>query len=111
LGDEPLLEHAIWSLFTCASAICPREKPLKVTLVSTRTHARLLVDVPDASVSFHDTESLFVPFGSIQYEDRSGIRAAMGLYLCKQIVQLHNGRLDVSDIGKAGVEFYMELPR
>jgi signal transduction histidine kinase len=111
LGDEPLLEHAIWSLFTCASAICPPEKPLGVILVSTETQARLLVDVPENSVSFHDTQSLFVPFGSVQYEDRSGIRAAMGLYLCKQIVQLHSGRLDVSDKGRAGIEFWMELPR
>lgn len=111
LGDEPLLEHAIWSLFTCASAICPPEKPLKVILVSTQAQARLLIDVSEASVSFRDTESLFVPFGSVQYEDRSGIRAAMGLYLCKQIVQLHSGRLDVLDKAGASIEFSMELPR
>jgi signal transduction histidine kinase len=110
LGDEPLLEHGIWSLFTCASAMSPREKPLKVILVSTQRQARLLVEVPDANLSFHDIQSLLVPFGSVQYEDRSGIRAAVGLYLCKQIVQLHNGRLDVSD-NKAGVQFCMELPR
>ena len=110
LGDEPLLEHGIWSLFACASAMSAREKPLKVKLVPTQTQARLLVEVP-ANLSFHDIESLFVPFGAVQYEDRSGIRAAMGLYLCKQIVQLHNGRLDVSDKGKAGVQFCMELPR
>ncbi len=111
LGDEPLLEHGIWNLFTCASAMSPREKPLKVILVSTQTQARLLVEVPDANLSFHDIESLFVPFGSVQYEDRSGIRTAVGLYLCKQIIQLHNGRLDVSDKGKAVVQFSMELPR
>jgi signal transduction histidine kinase len=111
LGGEPLLEHGIWSLFTCASAMSPSEKPLKVILVSTHTQARLLVQVPDANLSFHDIESLFVPFGSVQYEDSSGIRAAVGLYLCKQIVQLHNGRLGVSAKGVAGVQFCMELPR
>src|SRR5215475_9171332 len=110
LGDEPLLEHGIWNLLSCASAMSPGVKPLRVLLVSTPVRARLLVEVSDANLSFHDIESLFVPFGSIQYEDRSGIRAAMGLYLCKQIVQLHNGRLDVSDRGKAGVQFCMELP-
>ena len=111
LGDEPLLEHGIWSLLTCASAMSHSEKPLKVILVSTHTQARLLVQVPDANLSFHDIESLFVPFGSVQYEDRSGIRTAVGLYLCKQIVQLHNGRLGVSDKGIAGVQFCMGLPR
>jgi signal transduction histidine kinase len=111
LGDEPLLEHGIWSLFICASAMSLHAKPLKVIFASTETQARLLVEVPDANLSFHDIESLFVPFGSVQYEDRSGIRAAMGLYLCKHIAQLHNGRLDASDKGKAGVQFCMELPR
>jgi signal transduction histidine kinase len=111
LGGEPLLEHGIWSLFTCASAMSPSQKPLKIILVSTQTQARLLVEVPSANVSFHDIQSLFVPFGSLQYEDRSGIRAAVGLYLCRQIVQLHNGRLDVSEKGIAGVQFCMELPR
>jgi signal transduction histidine kinase len=110
LGDEPLLEHGIWSLLTCASAISPGEKELKVVLVSTPTRARLLVEVPGANVSFQDIETLFFPFGSIQYEDRTGIRAAMGLYLCKRIVQLHNGRLDVSEMGKAGIQFSIELP-
>jgi len=110
LGDEPLLEHGIWSLLSCASAISPGEKPLRVVLVSTPIWARLLVEVSDANLSFHDIESLFVPFGAIQYENRSGIRVAMGLYLCKQIVQLHNGRLDVSEKGKSGVQFAMELP-
>jgi signal transduction histidine kinase len=110
LGDEPLLEHAIWTLLTCASAMSSGEKPLKVSLVSKQGWARLLLEVRDATLSSQDIESLFVPFGLVQYEDRSGIRAAMGLYLCRQIVKLHNGRLDVSDRGKAGVQFSMELP-
>ena len=110
LGDEPLLEHGIWTLLICASAISPGEKPLKVSLVSTAAWARLLVEVTDANLSFHDIELLFIPFGLVQYENSSGIRAAIGLYLCKQIVKLHNGRLDVSGRGKAGVQFCMELP-
>jgi signal transduction histidine kinase len=111
LGDQALLEHAIWSLFTCASAMSSRETPLNVVLDATQTQARLKIDVPGANLSAHHVESLFVPFGSIEYENRSGIRAAVGLYLCRQIVQLHNGRLEVSDRGGSGVQFLMELPR
>ena len=111
LGDEALLEHAIWSLFTCASALSSREAPLEVLLDATRTQTRLTIGVPGANLSAHDIESLFVPFGSIEYENRSGIRAVVGLYLCRQIVQVHNGRLDVFDRHGAGVQFLMELPR
>ena len=110
LGDEALLEHAIWSLFTCASAMSSSETPLQVALHTTQTRARLTIDVAGANLSARDIESLFVPFGSIEYENRSGIRTAVGLYLCRQIVQVHNGRLGVRDTGGAGVQFLMELP-
>src|SRR5262249_22619113 len=105
LGDEVLLEHAIWSLLTCASAISSGETPLQVALHTTQTRARLTIDVAGANLSAHDMESLFVPFGSIEYENRSGIRTTVGLYLCQQVVQVHNGRLDVFDRGGVGVQF------
>jgi len=110
LGDEALLEHAIWSLFTCASAMSSSETPLQVTLQTIQIRARLTIDVAGATLSARDIESLFVPFGSVEYENRSGIRTAVGLYLCRQIVQLHNGHVDVCNRGGAGVQFLMELP-
>ena len=86
------------------------ETPLQVGLHTTQTRARLTIDIAGANLTARDIESLFVPFGSIEYENRSGIRTAVGLYLCRQIVQVHNGRLDVCDRGAAGVQFLMELP-
>jgi signal transduction histidine kinase len=110
LGDEALLEHAMSSVLTCASALSSGDRPLDVALHATDTHARLTIDVPGANLSAHDIEALFVPFGFIEYERRSGVRAATGLYLCHRIVQVHGGRLDVSDSG-AGVRFLMLLRR
>jgi signal transduction histidine kinase len=110
LGDDALLEHAIWSLFTCASALSSGGNPLDVVLHATETNARLTIGVQGANLSAQDIQALFVPFGFIEYERRSGIRAAVGLYLCRQIVQVHGGRLDVSDTG-AGVRFLMIVPR
>jgi signal transduction histidine kinase len=110
LGDEALLEHAIWSLFTCASALSSGDRPLQVVLHAKETDASLTVDVGGANLSAHDIQALFVPFGFIEYERRSGIRAAVGLYLCSQIVHVHGGRLDVSDTG-SGVRFLMVVPR
>jgi K+-sensing histidine kinase KdpD len=110
LGDDALLEHAIWSLFTCASTLSSGDRPLDVELHATPAQARLTIDVAGANLSAHDIQALFVPFGFIEYEKRSGIRAAVGLYLCRQIVQVHGGHLDVSDTG-AGVRFLMVVPR
>jgi signal transduction histidine kinase len=110
LGDDGLLEHAIWSLFTCASALSSGDGPLDVALHATQTTSRLTIDATGANLSAHDIQALFVPFGFTEYENRTGIRAAVGLYLCRQILQVHGGHLDVSDTG-AGVQFLMVVPR
>jgi len=110
LGDDALLEHAIWILFTCASALSSGDKPLDVALHATQTEARLTIGVQGANLSAHDIQALFVPFGFIEYERQFGMRATVGLYLCRQILQIHGGRLDVSDNG-GGVRFLMVAPR
>lgn len=110
LGDDALLEHAMWSLFTCATALSSGDRPVNVALHAAQTNARLTIDVPGANLSAQDIQALFVPFGFIEYEKQSGIRAAVGLYLCNQIVQVHGGRLDASDTG-AGARFSMVVSR
>ena len=88
-----------------ATALSSGDRALDVALHTTQAQASLTIDVPGTNLSAHDIEALFVPFGFIEYEKRSGIRAAVGLYLCRQIVEVHGGRLDVSDRG-AGVRSY-----
>ena len=109
LGDEALLDHALWSLFVCASALSPRN-PVKVILDSTPAFATVSIHVEESENSAREIEELFTPFRSIQYESGSGIRAAVGLYLCREIVRVHNGRLRVRDLSNDGAEFLMELP-
>jgi signal transduction histidine kinase len=110
LGDEALLEHALWSLFTCASALSSGNQPVIVVLDSETAYANLSARVPGSENSAQEVEALFTPFRSVQYESGSGIRAAVGLYLCREIVRVHNGRLRVRDIPHEGPELLMELP-
>jgi signal transduction histidine kinase len=109
LGDEVLLEHALWSLFASASALSNGERPVKVVVDTEDSYARVTVDVESTRCSAQDIETLFTPFHSVQYEDGSGIRTGVGLYLCREIVRLHNGRLRADDVPNAGAQFSMEL--
>jgi signal transduction histidine kinase len=109
LGDEVLLEHALWSMFASASAISQGDLPIKVVLDTEGPYARLTAHVVLAERSAQDIETLFMPFQSVQYENGSGIRAGVGLYLCREIVRLHNGRLRFCELSKGGFEFAMEL--
>jgi signal transduction histidine kinase len=110
LGDEALLDHALWSLFVCASALSGRKQPVNVVLDSGAAFATVSIDVQGSENSAQEIEALFTPFRSVQYESGSGIRAAVGLFLCRQIVRVHNGRLRVRDVSHGGAEFLMELP-
>jgi signal transduction histidine kinase len=109
LGDELLLEHALWSLFASASALSQGDLPINVTLNSEGPCARVTADVVSANRSAHDIETLFMPFQSVQYENGSGMRAGVGLYLCREIVRIHNGRLCFCELANGRIEFSMEL--
>jgi signal transduction histidine kinase len=111
LGDETLLEHALQSLFASASALSKAGLPVNVALDTEGPYALVTVDVEEANLSTQDIEALFVPFHSVQFENESGIRAGVGLYLCREIVRLHNGRLRVHDLPNRGCRFSMEIAR
>ena len=83
---------------------------MKVVLDSAAASATVSIDVQGSENTAQEIEELFTPFRSVQYESGSGIRAAVGLYLCREIVRVHNGRLRVRDVSNDGPEFLMELP-
>jgi len=58
-----------------------------------------------------EIEELFMPFRFVEYETGSGVRSAVGLYLCREIVRLHNGTLRVEEHSRNRPEFVMELAR
>jgi signal transduction histidine kinase len=109
LGDEALLEHALWSLFTCASALVSGQSPIEIRLYIEGNRARLTVDIDEGGVSLPAMEELFLPFRWVEYETGTSIRLAIGLYLCREIVRVHNGQLRVQQSDKLP-EFIMELP-
>jgi len=110
LGDDALLEHALWSLLSCASALSESDARVDVRLNKRETWATLSVDVMGSNVSAGDLEALFTPFQTLEYECGGGIRCAVGLYLCREIVRVHNGILQVRQMSKGLSEFVMELP-
>jgi signal transduction histidine kinase len=109
LGDEALLEHALWSLVTCAFALSP-DGAVQVALNATKNSARLTLDIQTSVTPLPELQELFLPFRSVQYETGASIRSAIGLYLSREIVKIHNGSLHVQQVSDVHPEFVMELP-
>jgi len=110
LGDEGLLEQALWNLFTCVSVLSCGRDPVHISLATTGQFASLAVDLQGWSCSIDEIEELFIPFKAIEYENDAGVRSAVGLYLSREIVRVHNGHLRVHKVSDIGPEFLMELP-
>jgi signal transduction histidine kinase len=89
LADERLISHAVLSILTYAAAVSPAEVVVPVHVTSD-SRATIAVEVVDGHVSVTEAERGFEPFGSVQYEG-SGVRNAIGLFLCREIARLHGG--------------------
>lgn len=109
LGDEALLEHALWSLITCTLSLSGKT-PIHICLRSAQAYARLIVAVSEMDVPITEVQQLFLPFRTVEYETGTGVRSAVGLYLCREIVRVHNGTLSVQRLREGGGEFVVELP-
>lgn len=78
--------------------------------VQARRHGeRLIISVQDfgEGIDFSQQARIFEPF--VQIGKRKG-GAGLGLALCKEIVQLHGGRISVYSRPGKGSQFYMALP-
>src|SRR5262245_35405458 len=109
LGDEVLLEEALWSLLTAASALSTSRAPVNVSFATEEWRAVLTVNVDADGASVAEVEELFQPFHSIEYQNGDSLRFATNLYLCREIVRIHNGRLRVQQ-RTARPEFIVDLP-
>ena len=75
-----------------------------------RRHAeRVIISVEDngEGISYGQQARIFEPF--VQVGRKKG-GAGLGLALCKEIVQLHGGRMGVFSRPGQGTQFYMALP-
>jgi signal transduction histidine kinase len=93
LADEHLLTQAVWTLLTYAAAVAETGRTINVRLEPAGAHVRLEVVFDAPAVPRDEMERAFEPFASVQYEGGSGIRSAVGLFLCREIARVHGGSL------------------
>jgi signal transduction histidine kinase len=109
-GDSGRLRQVVLNLLTNAFKFTPSGG--KVILRASQQGSNLLVEVQDngCGIPKRDQKQIFVP-----YYKRDSIKErfnglGLGLALCKQLVQLHNGEIWVeSSVGKGSI-FKFQLP-
>jgi NtrC-family two-component system sensor histidine kinase KinB len=106
-GDQAQLERVLDNLLDNAIRHTPQAGLIR--LQARRHGERLIISVEDngEGIPYGQQARIFEPF--VQVGRKKG-GAGLGLALCKEIVQLHGGRMGVYSRPGQGTQFYMALP-
>ncbi len=104
LGHSDQLEQVMLNLFMNAIEAMPRGGTLEVETRACGPGVEVIVTDSGPGISAADRERLFEPF----FTQKSG-GTGLGLYLSRQLVEAHGGRLDLVE-STAGARFRIFLP-
>jgi signal transduction histidine kinase len=108
LWDKFRIEQVITNLLTNAAKYAP-EAPVEISVSKESNFAVLKVTDHGQGISERDQKRIFERFERLTNEESvSGL--GLGLYISKEIVDLHHGSLSVSSMLNKGTTFYMKLP-
>lgn len=112
LEVDPVRMHQVISnLLDNAVKYTPKEGSIQVALKVAHNMLRMSVTDQGVGIPKEQQEELFTPFfrGSAD----SAIRASglgLGLSICRSLIELHGGKIDVCSKEAQGSTFYFELP-
>ncbi|MGE3279037.1 MAG: ATP-binding protein [Candidatus Altimarinota bacterium] len=107
--DEFKLRQVMYNLLTNAQKFIPEGGT--ITIRTERTAKSIDISIIDNGPGIPDEakKKIFHKFQTSQ--SHMGMGIGLGLYLCKQIVDLHKGQLAVSDTPGGGATFTISLPK
>jgi signal transduction histidine kinase len=106
-ADTNLIEQVLINLVVNAiEAVKDREEPLITLSANPGSNGRAIIKVADNGLGMSPEvmENIFIPFFSTK-KNGSGI----GLSLCKQILLLHKGNIQVQSVEGVGTAFYLHF--
>jgi signal transduction histidine kinase len=109
--DPARMSQAISNLVGNAIAYGEAESPVRVELRGDGGDVVVTVNNRGAPVPPETLAVIFEPFRRGVPEDRSPHGLGLGLYVVRQIVLAHDGRIDVESNATDGTTFTMRLPR
>lgn len=106
--DRPQVERVLDNLVSNAIRHTPNGGHIR--LQSRRHGERVILSVEDngEGVPYSQQARIFEPF--VQLGSSTGGGVGLGLALCKEIVQLHGGRIGIYSRPGEGAQFYLALP-
>lgn len=110
-GDQRLVRAAIGNLVSNALKYAPPETSVDVVVDGSRDEAWVSVSDAGPGLSEADQDRMFLPFQRVGPRPTGSEHASgLGLYIVKQIVELHDARIDVQTALGEGSTFLLIFP-
>ena len=110
-GDRDLLKQMVLNVVDNAIKFTPKGGRIEMALSRDEDWAVIEVSDSGRGISKEHLPHVMEPFYKAGAQrERTGSRAGLGLTIVKQIVELHNGRIDIQSHVGVGTKVEMRLP-
>lgn len=112
-ADADRIAQVVTNLVTNALKYSPEDQPVAVKLTCEGNQARVAVRDRGPGLSAEQRQQLWERFHrvpDIQQQSGSGAGLGLGLYICRQIVEHHGGKVGVETAKGRGSTFWFTLP-
>ncbi len=111
-GDPNLLQIVVTNLVNNAIKYGRENTQIKVSVSGQDGHALFSIYNEGVGLSKEDIETkLFSKFGRLRQKGTEGVKGSgLGLYICKKIIEKHNGKMWAESVVGEYVNFFFTLP-
>ena len=111
-GDPNLLQIVVTNFVNNAIKYGRQDTEIKITVSEKDKEVIFSIYNQGVGISKEDAESkLFSKFGRLRQKGTEGIKGSgLGLYICRKIIEKHDGRVWVDSVPGEYVTFYFSLP-
>ena len=111
IGDGVRLAQVIENLVSNATKYSPKQAPIRITMQCSVSRMTVCVWNDGPLIPAEKLPLIFKRFSRLGNGDGDIKGSGLGLYISKQIVELHGGTIDVISKEGEGTCFTIELPR
>lgn len=112
-GDKPRIEQIVDNLVGNAIKYCPRGSTVEIQVQSDGDWVELIVSDDGPGIPIEKLESIFERFTVVPGRRSTGgdsTSSGLGLSICKQLVELHEGNIKAANNAGGGAEFVVRFP-
>jgi signal transduction histidine kinase len=111
--DQARIEQVLSNLLTNAIKYSPRGGPIEVRVQEKHELQEVLISIRDSGIGIPASEQaqIFSRFTRAKNAYESGITGTgLGLYLCRELIELHGGQIWFESVEDVGSTFFLTLP-